>query len=1623
MKIIETKLKDATMGKHKKVNAEVEVIEPSTDLIVNASLEEVVEYDDDMETYVNLVVDAAQIAMLTNMIAGNYLVKKFFDRFKIAGNQDQFVRAGVMRKQDVEAAESLMASRSAQITVKPGKKNTSVFYPTIFDFKVLSFGSVYNSSPWFPTYQIGFGDGGASKADQLINAIEELFGKDIWNIDKAVRIAVPVTPDMLSQMPGVSWEDIDKDQDLVDNLMQQIKTVYIVSPAATAVKGTRKLRSLKDAEKGADMVNVKSDLWNARSFQLFAEIQYPNSYVKYATQNVNPTVVDMHMYFASAWKASNLYEEVPDQFMHPRVIAEQTKNNTRWKRTNEDGLSIDREGIPIWVPTKDTLATFDKKYREAGYEDAEMGWSLDHFAVPRMTAADDPISKINNMIVYNDEVNSKLSYTHDGLIDVMDLEETVPLMPIHVKSFWDSPLIENKSSGSVAMGIMNFYGSRNADLIDAIKIDLNDFKALIDKSSGGRLDTLFGYAWSGNVDDEMAINAVRTALRTPERYINDVTNAISYIENITRVRQEQAEDRGDEYEAGADQEWINTAAGDVTKISWKHLTPNSENPMLRPLGAFLDALTAKMVKTKDEQLKTRAIGPAMRAIGIAQLYQTYMKDQAKVEKEVAEYNKTIKVSKPKQDWVDPGLPNVQPNFSFLPHQGGVQQKIAGNPVLTAYAVDAGGGKTLLALTRAIRNIHNGSATRPLIVCPPYLIENYVKDAITLTQGKMNIICITRSTVNRHGAENIANMVKNAPPNTICISDYYYIKGGTYTVPYGNTSIVQCENSQFLREMGFDEVYADESHFLKNYDSQITQAATKLMNVIPRRSIMSGTMVDGSASDLAPQNNLLDPTLFGSQSAFLEKYAASHNGRKVTVWKEGAERMIRERIESRVSFIQVKKKEWSALLPNQVENFWPAELTDAQRKVYEAILEETLDAIRNDASLMSKLKKGGDDDEGDAEVDLEGMLNPYLARLEQFLTAPGTDEMGEKLLTGDDLISPKLLTIYHVLEDHIKRGIKGKVLVFTSYNRSAEEIFNRMPAKLKKVAMLYKASTKDRDMARFEKDDSVQILVGVEQSLNTGRNLQYVSRIIRVESVWNPGTLEQAESRIFRPDLKNLDKMGEKYLDWVIASGTIDVTKAARLMSKIMSKVKFEEQHNPLYANLPTLPLIPMNLDTIASSNHFEKDLRDHLNAYKRYKDTIKKDFEQYRNDPTTLKNNFPVKQLPNIPGSKYLVNAPYIENMSLPFETEMGIMNLGVYAAERNMGVNELDANGMLVHTEYGDGEVIKSTGATVHVRVKKGGKRVIVEKSKAFAFLDQDAAKKRKVEIKEELSKKLGIPSVTVAEIDTEAEEEEEVVTKPTKPERSRGAREQEEEAPKKRSSANKPGNDEKPADERPVKPIPNVDFKKNSEVEAFAFTINDQIVIGLDGEDPDVAANEKALKAMGFEPSGRYAYAHIRSKAAFNALYDFIKLNLKKGNISLHDELLENLEMAHEAFQQSKKMATFIDMIDSREFKDMRMMRKVRSRDPKAVLLTFIVEDGEFFAIINLDKAIRGNTLIKKTVKGIKWEINEGDWQIYFRKKSEAVAFLNELASRITISNLDEVKDDLKAIKIRKRKGDEPK
>lgn len=231
-------------------------------------------------------------------------------------------------------------------------------------------------------------------------------------------------------------------------------------------------------------------------------------------------------------------------------------------------------------------------------------------------------------------------------------------------------------------------------------------------------------------------------------------------------------------------------------------------------------------------------------------------------------------------------------------------------------MDTGTGKTLTFLEIAK---HLGKA---LVLCPLSVIETAWIDDCHKFYPEMKII-------NCWG-NNREERLK-----------YLNIEADVYVMNYETFKILKNE----IRKKNFKCMCVDESSVMKNMKSQITSDILSMIDVIPRKYVLSGTPNPNSNLELFPQIKFVAPDLFGNSFYGWQATYFHQDLQNPHYWYQTQD--DKDRLFARLSEKSIfLKKEGCVDLPSKIFEIKQFELGNEQKKYYNNIVQDIKDNINN-----------------------------------------------------------------------------------------------------------------------------------------------------------------------------------------------------------------------------------------------------------------------------------------------------------------------------------------------------------------------------------------------------------------------------------------------------------------------------------------------------------------------------------------------------------------------------------------------------------------------------------------------------------------------------------------------------
>lgn len=1068
-------------------------------------------------------------------------------------------------------------------------------------------------------------------------------------------------------------------------------------------------------------------------------------------------------------------------------------------------------------------------------------------------------------------------------------------------------------------------------------------------------------------------------------------------------------------------------------------------------------------------------------------------------------------------------------FQLFPHQIEGQQYLRNRPRYAVLDVAPGGGKTIAVITDIGSLVHSGHIRRPCVLCPNGLVKNWVEDLHKVTNGKWNVIPITKDSYRLWGDERLTKMILNAPPNTLVVVGLSVLKLDKYPVVIGNHVEMVSETLEFVKKFGFDYIAIDEAHRVKNPSSAAHKTAKQLCtsSSVKYIRLATGTLISNQLTDIVGQTAMFNAQIFRTPEEYTAANQHQVGDTKVMVWNDGTAAEARRHLSRHAAVISAKRKEWAFMLPVPIEEFISVGMTkrthystgpgdpdgpvdeaaggSAHQLMYDTVLTKVMTELKADAEIK-KLMAGHSDDDDDDDDDSDGAndptggdlddatlaelqqrLNPYLQRLEMLLTDPLHSDVGQiyfNKINQKKFVSNKVLKIIerirlnfetfpwkkggtyglrdicdvgdqrYVLmppkeakfgtdeyrDDYVskinpaddprwKPEPKGKVIVFCRYKSTVNCIFENLPADLKKMAVKFHGDIQERweYLDAFKSvpigRTGIQILIANEMSISEGHNLQMANRLIRVEAPWAPGELDQASSRIFRPDPSGKFSRENVYLDWILTDNSLEVAKMGRLISKMVIKSQFDEAGNPLYKKLDNfqLPLISMSLKTLGETPTLES-ISEYTDAYGTLIGIQADEFAHMRATKPSRMFSIPETPIEELKGQSIIEYTPYVANQDVPDRHNFGLFKLTEYLQDtESTDVQEILKDpkkliGKYAHTEMGNGTIIKVLQGPIdkanptaprkisRVDVKIEGVEDVYQGAPSYIHLATNltAATIKEFKLKTPWATKADKARAERLEAQAEKAAAREAVKskKAAKKEKEVLAKLKAIEKLKKTKLKAKPAPEPEPEEE-----------EENNNVELYPVVYNGFLAIEAITEDPTID-----LTPLKFAAFGEYAYVAIKEIKSFEAVLTYLQ---KK--FTLPPGVLKNLEDLRPAFV--KRFASE-EVSNVQEFKNFYRLRhtqaKVNTKTKKTELKIYpVILNNVLMLNVDLATNPKFRRELDKVIPGsrnCKFTHADGLDIQFLKTKPEVLAKAKEMIKEgFVVTNYEEFKSELKGMNLK--------
>jgi hypothetical protein len=412
---------------------------------------------------------------------------------------------------------------------------------------------------------------------------------------------------------------------------------------------------------------------------------------------------------------------------------------------------------------------------------------------------------------------------------------------------------------------------------------------------------------------------------------------------------------------------------------------------------------------------------------------------------------------------------------------------------------------------------------------------------------------------------------------------------------------------------FDVVIVDEAQRIRglqgNTPTNVGGAARRFLSRANYRRIMTGTPAHNNPEDPVKLTLTVLPVVFGTLNEAVSYYGL--RDAKADTTADGLRRLGDQLTSCHMAYTTKTREDWSFALPSMKTSFVTTKLTPRQSVFYSKIMSDIMmrfeagdvqangDMAEGEAEAISigaEQEDSNGDENGEGSEDeivvggkriKEAKLRLMFEPVRQFLVAPdrlviknGVKGQRNDFMTtiedgttptGMDLMSPHVESVGRMILQHLKKPDAGKILVFGQNLCASEHLERWLPKRFPELAgkiIRYTAKTKGA-LDRFKSSEEHHTLLADMESMKAGHNLQMVDLIIRIQTPWTPGDVDQSTARMYRPDFSGLRLASNVQQIWSIletdaGDATVDHMMAARVFQKqlAVSELRYRDRSTP-----------------------------------------------------------------------------------------------------------------------------------------------------------------------------------------------------------------------------------------------------------------------------------------------------------------------------------------------------------------------------------------------------------------------------------------------------------------------------
>ena len=391
-------------------------------------------------------------------------------------------------------------------------------------------------------------------------------------------------------------------------------------------------------------------------------------------------------------------------------------------------------------------------------------------------------------------------------------------------------------------------------------------------------------------------------------------------------------------------------------------------------------------------------------------------------------------------------------------------------------------------------------------------------AMVEAEGEGPYLVICPASIKRNWAREIEIVFPDAEPAIVG-------PGPLPPIDYSGWIIVNYEilgkNLDKLLAFDWKGVVFDEAHYLKNYQSQRSRNASKLVKEIKRDLVvhaLTGTPMTSRPRDLFPLLQILNHPLGKSFLSFAKRYCEAYQGDFGWV-ADGASNL--EELTVQLHGVMLRRTKDEVLdLPPKVRTWMDVELHPYAIQHFNRLVQEFISKFDTPEAI-------------DGRPESVGLSSAHRDELDDSIdTADLGSGMGRITQVRRAIAFVKCRHTIKFVENALEQG--EKVIIFTCFLNTMQRFRKHFKDRAVYVSGEVPVHERQDRVDRFQNDDDIKIFVANMHIAGVGINLTAARQIVFNDLDWVPANHWQAEDRAYR-----IGQTGTVNVTYMIATGTVD----------------------------------------------------------------------------------------------------------------------------------------------------------------------------------------------------------------------------------------------------------------------------------------------------------------------------------------------------------------------------------------------------------------------------------------------------------------------------------------------------